>query len=136
MGAFIAGREHMWMLTGDPVLGHITTFGGHPLCCAAGIASLQVLLESGWIEQVRSKEALFRRLLVHPTIRVVRSAGLLIAIEFDSFDQNKSVIDACIAAGLLTDWYLFAPQCLRIAPPLSITETEIETACAIILSSL
>jgi acetylornithine/N-succinyldiaminopimelate aminotransferase len=136
MGAFIAGRDHMWMLTGDPVLGHITTFGGHPLCCAAGLASLQVLLESGWIEQVRSKEALFRRLLVHPTIRVVRSAGLLIAIEFDSFDQNKSVIDACIVSGLLTDWYLFAPQCLRIAPPLSITETEIEKACAIILSVL
>ena len=136
MGAFIACREHMWMLTGDPVLGHITTFGGHPLCCAAGLASLQVLLESGWIEQVRSKEALFRRLLVHPAINEVRSAGLLIAIEFDSFEQNKSVIDACIAAGLLTDWYLFAPQCLRIAPPLSITETEIEEACSIILSAL
>jgi acetylornithine/N-succinyldiaminopimelate aminotransferase len=136
MGAFIAEKKMMQTFTGDPVLGHITTFGGHPLCCAAGLASLQVLLESGWIEQVRSKEALFHRLLVDPRIRAVRSAGLLIAVEFDSFDQNKSVIDACIAAGLLTDWYLFAPQCLRIAPPLSITETEIEKACAIILSSL
>ena len=136
MGAFIADKKMMQTLTGDPVLGHITTFGGHPLCCAAGLASLQVLLECGWIEQVRSKEALFRRLLVHPAIRAVRSAGLLIAIEFDSFDQNKSVIDACIDSGLLTDWYLFAPQCLRIAPPLSITEAEIEKACCIILSSL
>jgi acetylornithine/N-succinyldiaminopimelate aminotransferase len=136
MGAFIADKKMMRTLTGDPVLGHITTFGGHPLCCAAGLASLQVLLESGWIEQVRSKEALFRRLLVHPAINAVRSAGLLIAIEFDSFEQNKSIIDACIASGLLTDWYLFAPQCLRIAPPLSITETEIEKACSIILSSL
>ena len=136
MGAFIAEKKMMQTLTGDPVLGHITTFGGHPLCCAAGLASLQVLLESGWIEQVRSKEALFRRLLIHPRIREVRSAGLLIAIEFDSFDQNKAVIDACIAAGLLTDWYLFAPQCLRIAPPLSITEAEIEEACSIIVSSL
>src|ERR1700722_10792348 len=136
MGAFVAEKKMMQTFTGDPVLGHITTFGGHPLCCAAGLASLQVLLESGWIEQVRSKEALFRRLLVHPPILVVRRAGLLIAIEFDSFDQNKSVIDACIAAGLLTDWYLFAPQCLRIAPPLSINETEIEKACAIILSAL
>jgi acetylornithine/succinyldiaminopimelate/putrescine aminotransferase len=136
MGAFIAEQKMMRTLTGDPVLGHITTFGGHPLCCAAGLASLQVLLESGWIEQVRSKEALFRRLLIHPRIRAVRSAGLLIAIEFDSFDQNKTVIDACIAEGLLADWYLFAPQCLRIAPPLSITETEIEKACSIILSSL
>ena len=136
MGAFIAEKKMMQTLTGDPILGHITTFGGHPLCCAAGLASLQVLLESGWIEQVKSKEALFRRLLIHPRIREVRSAGLLIAIEFDSFEQNKAVIDACIASGMLTDWYLFAPQCLRIAPPLSITETEIEKACSIILSSL
>jgi acetylornithine/N-succinyldiaminopimelate aminotransferase len=136
MGAFIAAKKLMQALTGDPVLGHITTFGGHPLCCAAGLASLQVLLESGWIEQVKQKEALFHSLLIHPAIRAVRSAGLLIAVEFESFDKNKSVIDACIASGLLTDWYLFAPHCLRIAPPLSITETEIEKACSIILSSV
>ena len=136
MGAFIAGRERMWALTGDPVLGHITTFGGHPLCCAAGLAALEVLLESGWITQVAQKEALFHRLLVHPAIRAVRSCGLLIAVEFDTFETNKRIIDACIANGLLTDWYLFAPQCLRIAPPLSITEELIEKACAIILSSL
>lgn len=136
MGAFIAGRERMWMLTGDPVLGHITTFGGHPLCCAAGLAAMQVLLESGWIAQVAEKEALFHRLLVHPAIRDVRSCGLLIAVEFDSFETNKRIIDACIAGGLLTDWYLFAPQCLRIAPPLSITGELITQACAIILSAI
>ncbi|GGB14073.1 aspartate aminotransferase family protein [Puia dinghuensis] len=136
MGAFIAHRQRMWSLTGDPVLGHITTFGGHPLCCAAGLASMQVLLESGWIEAVARKEALFRRLLVHPAIKSVRSSGLLIAVEFDDFEQNKRIIDACIAGGLLTDWYLFAPQCLRIAPPLSITEEQIEKACSIILSSI
>jgi acetylornithine/succinyldiaminopimelate/putrescine aminotransferase len=135
MGAFIAHRERMWALTGDPVLGHITTFGGHPLCCAAGHASMEVLLGSGWIEEVARKEALFRRLLVHPAIKTVRSRGLLIAVEYESFEQNKRVIDACIAAGVLTDWYLFAPHCLRIAPPLSITETQIEKACATILSS-
>ena len=136
MGAFIAGRERMWLLTGDPVLGHITTFGGHPLCCAAGLAAMQVLLESGWIAQVAEKEALFHRLLVHPAIREVRSCGLLIAVEFDSFETNKRIIDACIAGGLLTDWYLFAPQCLRIAPPLSITPELIEQACSIILSAI
>jgi acetylornithine/N-succinyldiaminopimelate aminotransferase len=136
MGAFIAGRERMWMLTGDPVLGHITTFGGHPLCCAAGLAAMQVLLESGWIAQVAEKEALFHRLLVHPAIRAVRSCGLLIAVEFDSFETNKRIIDACIAGGLLTDWYLFAPQCLRIAPPLSITHDLIAQACTIILSAI
>jgi acetylornithine/succinyldiaminopimelate/putrescine aminotransferase len=136
MGAFIASHERMWTLTGDPVLGHITTFGGHPLCCAAGLASMQVLLESGWIDQVAHKEALFRRLLVHPAIRAVRSCGLLIAVEFESFEQNKRVIDACIEKGLLTDWFLFAPQCLRIAPPLSITDTLIEQASSIFLSTL
>jgi acetylornithine/succinyldiaminopimelate/putrescine aminotransferase len=136
MGAFIAGRQHMWTLTGDPVLGHITTFGGHPLCCAAGHAALQVLLASGWIEEVAQKEALFRRLLVHPAIKSVRSTGLLIAVEFESFETNKRIIDACIAAGLLTDWFLFAPECMRIAPPLSITEEQIQKACTTILSSL
>jgi acetylornithine/N-succinyldiaminopimelate aminotransferase len=136
MGAFIAGRERMWALTGDPVLGHITTFGGHPLCCAAGLAAMQVLLESGWIAEVTQKEALFRRLLVHPAIRAVRSCGLLIAVEFDSFETNKRIIDKCIGQGVLTDWYLFAPQCLRIAPPLSITEALIEKACTIILSAI
>jgi acetylornithine/succinyldiaminopimelate/putrescine aminotransferase len=134
MGAFIAGQEKMSALTDKPVLGHITTFGGHPLCCAAGLASLQLLLEEDWITQVARKEQLFRRLLVHPAIRAVRSAGLLIAVEFDGFEQNKRIIDACIARGLLTDWFLFAPACMRIAPPLVISEEEIEKACSIILS--
>ena len=136
MGAFIAGRERMWLLTGDPVLGHITTFGGHPLCCAAGLAAMHVLLESGWIAEVAEKEALFHRLLVHPAIRAVRSCGLLIAVEFDSFETNKRIIDTCIERGLLTDWYLFAPQCLRIAPPLSITHELIGQACSMILAAI
>ena len=136
MGAFIADEPVMRALTGDPVLGHITTFGGHPLCCAAGLASFQVLLEGDWIGQVARKEQLFRSLLVHPAIRAVRSCGLLIAVEFGSFDQNKQVIDQCIAGGLLTDWYLFAPQCMRIAPPLIITEEQIAKACSIILAAI
>jgi acetylornithine/succinyldiaminopimelate/putrescine aminotransferase len=136
LGAFIAARPLMHTLASDPVLGHITTFGGHPLSCAAGMASLQVLLDSGWVGEVARKESLFHRLLVHPSIRSVRSAGLLIAVEFDSFEQNRRIIDACIGAGLLTDWYLFAPQCLRIAPPLSITDELIEKACSIILSAI
>jgi 4-aminobutyrate aminotransferase-like enzyme len=85
---------------------------------------------------VARKEQLFRRLLVHPAIRAIRSCGLLIAVEFDSFEQNKRVIDTCIERGLLTDWYLFAPQCLRIAPPLPIRDEEIEKACSIILSAI
>ncbi|HTI93953.1 MAG TPA: aminotransferase class III-fold pyridoxal phosphate-dependent enzyme [Puia sp.] len=136
MGAFISGREKMQTLTDAPVLGHITTFGGHPLCCAAGLASLQVLLEEDWMTAVDEKEQLFHRLLVHPSIRQVRSAGLLIAVEFESFEQNRRIIDACITAGLLTDWFLFAPQCMRIAPPLTISKEEIEKACTIILSAI
>jgi acetylornithine/N-succinyldiaminopimelate aminotransferase len=136
MGAFIAGRELMWTLTGDPVLGHITTFGGHPVCCAAGLASLRVLLEEDWIGQVTRKGALFHQLLSHTSIKAVRSSGLLMAVEFESFEKNKQVIDACIEKGLLTDWYLFAPQCMRIAPPLIISEEQIRKACSIILSCL
>jgi len=123
-------------LTDRPVLGHITTFGGHPVCCAAGVASLQVLLQQGWIEEVGKKEELFRRLLVHPAIRAVRSCGLLIAVEFGSSDESKRIIDACIRKGVLTDWFLFAPECLRIAPPLTITDQQIGSACEIILSAI
>ncbi|PWT77374.1 MAG: aspartate aminotransferase family protein [Bacteroidetes bacterium] len=133
LGAFIADRQIMDALTENPVLGHITTFGGHPVCCAAGMASMQVLLEEAWIGQVKKKEELFNHLLVHPKIKTVRSAGLLIAVEFENFEINKKIIDACIDRGVLVDWFLFAPQCLRIAPPLIISEEQIEQACNTIL---
>jgi acetylornithine/N-succinyldiaminopimelate aminotransferase len=136
LGAFIADKEMMWTLTENPVLGHITTFGGHPVSCAAGLASLQVLLDEGWIDQVGGKETLFRRRLVHPAIKAVRHCGLLIAIEFESAATNRRIIEACIRRGLLTDWFLFAPHCMRVAPPLTITEEQIDTACAIILECL
>lgn len=121
--------------TDNPVLGHITTFGGHPVCCAAGMAGLNALLEEGWIATVKAKEELFRSLLVHPKIKAVRSYGLWIAVEFDSFETNKQVIDTCIAAGVLTDWFLFASHCLRISPPLIISELQIEKACAVMLAA-
>lgn len=136
LGAFIANRELMWQLTDSPVLGHITTFGGHPVCCAAGRAAMQVLLQENLVEQVRRKEALFLSQLRHPLIKVVRSKGLMMAVEFESFEQNKAIIDACIARGVLTDWFLFAPQCMRIAPPLTISEDEITQACNVILEVL
>jgi acetylornithine/N-succinyldiaminopimelate aminotransferase len=136
LGAFIAGKNLMDNLMDKPVLGHITTFGGHPLSCAAGLAALNVLLEEIDITSIRQKESRFRQHLVHPAIRSVRSAGLLIAVEFDSFETNKLIIDRCIALGLLTDWFLFASHCLRIAPPLTIRDEEIDQACAIILRAL
>ncbi|MFT3826864.1 MAG: aminotransferase class III-fold pyridoxal phosphate-dependent enzyme [Chitinophagaceae bacterium] len=137
LGAFVADRKIMSALTENPVLGHITTFGGHPVCCAAGLAALKALLDEEMIESVRKKEKLFHKLLQHPKIKAVRSTGLLMAVEFDSFETNKKIIDACIAAkeAVLTDWFLFAPQCLRLAPPLSITTKEIKKACKIILQA-
>lgn len=136
LGAFIASKKLMDTLMDKPVLGHITTFGGHPLSCAAGMASLQVILKEKLFEQVPAKEKLFRELLVHPGIKAVRTAGLLIAVEFDSFEMNKQIIDRCIRNGLLTDWFLFASNCLRIAPPLIISEQEIGYACEVIVKAI
>jgi len=136
LGAFIADKKIMQALTENPVLGHITTFGGHPVSCAAGMAAMQVLLESNWIKEVKAKEKLFIDQLQHPLIKSIRSAGLWMAIEFESFDMNKKIIDACTKNGLITDWFLFAPQCLRVAPPLCITEKEINEACDIIMVCL
>jgi acetylornithine/N-succinyldiaminopimelate aminotransferase len=136
MGAFVAGRQKMWALTNRPALGHITTFGGHPVCCAAGMASMRLLLEEDWIQGVAFKEQLFKKRLIHPKIKAVRSRGLLLAIEFDCFETNKKIIDHCIAHGVLTDWFLFAPHCMRLAPPLTISEPDIEKACHIILQAV
>ena len=150
LGAFIADKKLMDSFTDNPVLGHITTFGGHPVCCAAGMAAMSVLLGGrnsvpsdderngvpfSIIDIVFAKEKLFRSLLVHPKIKAVRSFGLWMAIEFDSYETNKRIIDACIAEGVLTDWFLFASACLRISPPLTISEEEIQKACAVILQA-
>jgi acetylornithine/succinyldiaminopimelate/putrescine aminotransferase len=136
LGAFIANRDIMWSLTNNPVLGHITTFGGHPVNCAAGMAGMQALLEEDLISTVKEKEQLFRQYLQHPAIKSIRSLGLMMALELENFPINKAVIDHCIAKGLLTDWFLFAPECLRIAPPLIITPQQIKESCDIILEAL
>lgn len=136
LGAFVANKKIMDSLSVNPVLGHINTFGGHPVCCAAGLAAFDVMLEEKLIDTVKDKEQLFLSLLKHPSIRAVRSRGLMIAVEFESFEINKVIIDACISNGVFTDWFLFAPNCLRIAPPLTISEEEIKKACQVILSSI
>lgn len=135
LGAFIADRGLMGMLSENPVLGHITTFGGHPVCCAAGMAAMQALLEEGMMKGVSQKEELFRSLLVHPAIKEIRSCGCWLAIEFDSFETNKRVIDRCIENGVLTDWFLFASSSLRISPPLIISDAQIERAAGIIVAA-
>jgi acetylornithine/succinyldiaminopimelate/putrescine aminotransferase len=136
LGAFVADRKIMGLLTENPVLCHITTFGGHPVCCAAGLAAFKVLIKEKLAEQVRAKSDLFYEGLRHRAIKAVRASGLLIAVEFDSYETNKKVIDACLQQGVLTDWFLFAPECLRIAPPLTITEKEIKKAVRIILKAI
>ncbi len=130
LGAFIADKKIMDSLTNNPVLGHINTFGGHPVCCAAGLTALQVLLEEKMIEKVFEKEKLFLEHLKDVSnIKKLRSHGLMMALEFESFEQNKKVIDGLLEEGIFTDWFLFASQCLRIVPPLIISEDEILRAC-------
>jgi len=136
LGAFIADRKLMSVLTDNPVLGHITTFGGHPVCCAAGLAALKALLDEDMMKDVKRKEELFRSFLIHKRIRSVRSFGLWLAVEFDSFETNKKIIDHCIANGVLTDWFLFASHCLRISPPLIISDEQIKKACEIVLRAI
>lgn len=136
LGAFVADRELMMQLADNPVLGHITTFGGHPVCCAAGLAAMQALISEAMTDSVTQKGDLFKSLLQHEQIKAARHIGLLMAVEFDSFETNKKVIDAVIETGALTDWFLFASNCLRICPPLTISEAEIRKACDIIIEAL
>jgi acetylornithine/succinyldiaminopimelate/putrescine aminotransferase len=136
LGAFIADKKLMDTLSYDPVLGHINTFGGHPVSCAAGLAAFNALLTERMIDEVIKKEKLFLTLLKHPLIKNVSSVGLMLAVEFDSYDINKKIIDRCIEQGVFTDWFLFAAHAMRIVPPLNISEEEIDTACKIIISVL
>lgn len=135
LGAFIADKEIMQALSDNPPLGHITTFGGHPVSCAAAVASLKII--SGISEkEIDERENLFRQLLVHPSIINITGKGLLLGIEFENAELCQQVIKQCIHQGIITDWFLFAPQKLRIAPPLNISLHEIQSACQIILSSI
>jgi acetylornithine/succinyldiaminopimelate/putrescine aminotransferase len=136
IGAFMASQSIMQVLKTNPVLGHITTFGGHPVCCAASLAALNVTLEENLAEQALAKGKLIRSLLVHPKIKEVRGRGLMLAAQLESFEELKSAIDGCIEKGLIIDWFLFCDDAMRIAPPLIITEAQIREAVAIILEVL
>ncbi|MGI8951154.1 MAG: aspartate aminotransferase family protein [Chitinophagaceae bacterium] len=136
LGAFIADKKLMDNLSYNPMLGHITTFGGHPVSCAAGKAALEVLLEEKFMENVKRKEQIINNHLHHSLIKKISSCGLWASLGFDSFETNKKVIANCIKNGLITDWFLFAPECLRIAPPLIISDEELILACRIIIKSI
>ncbi|RYU94809.1 aspartate aminotransferase family protein [Emticicia agri] len=136
IGAFIAPQAIMSVFKDNPILGHITTFGGHPVSCAASLATLSTILEGNLINEVKRKAELFKKLLVHPKIKEVRNQGLMMAVEFDNFEVLKPIIDRAITKGVITDWFLYCDNSMRIAPPLIITEEEIRQACAIILDNI
>ena len=136
MGAFLASRPLMNTLSNNPILGHITTFGGHPVACAAGHAAFNVLLDEKLMDTVSSKSELFKELLIHPQIKQVHGMGLLLAVELDSFDTVNACIQQMLDQNLFADWFLYAPHCLRVCPPLTITNQEIQLACTSILQIL
>jgi acetylornithine/succinyldiaminopimelate/putrescine aminotransferase len=137
LGAFISSKEIMKTLASDPEPGHITTFGGHPVSCAAAIASLHFLTTSGLIDLAESKAHLFiKRLSGHPKIKEIRHKGLMIGVELDTSGSVQKLISIFAGNGLVTDSFLFRPNAFRIAPPLIITEAEIQPACDRIISSL
>ena len=136
LGAFISSQKLMSTLTVAPVLGHITTFGGHPVSCAAGKKAFEILTEQKLMDTVAAKSELLQSLLVHPAIVQMQGIGLWFSLRFTSDTLAQKVAHACVQNGVITDWFLFAPDAIRVAPPLIITETEIRAACRIILQSI
>jgi acetylornithine/succinyldiaminopimelate/putrescine aminotransferase len=143
LGAFIADKKIMDQLTENPVLGHISTFGGHPLSCSAGLASLELLLNENWVEQVKEKETFIKSLCEEwlaghrsPMLKEIRSFGLWMAIELVNDEALRKMVAHCIENGVLTDWFLFSSASLRISPPLTISKAELETGFRVILAGL
>lgn len=136
LGAFVASKEIMDVIKANPMLGHITTFGGHPVSCAAALASLETILEEKLIEGVAEKAALFRKELSHPQVKEIRGLGLMMCLQVDNFDQVYNISKYCAENGVMIDWYLHCETALRIAPPLTISTTEILEACQVIRTAL
>ena len=136
IGCFIAKKEIMMSLSESPVLGHLTTFGGHPVSCAAAIATVEEIIAKKMMDSISRKEKLFRKLLIHPKIETITGKGLMLAIHLSDEKLVQDVIIKCFEGGLLIDWFLFNSKALRIAPPLIITEGEIKKVCKIIQSAL
>lgn len=136
MGAFISSHDRMRLLTHDPVLGHITTFGGHPLPCVAGLAALEILQDDGLAQNAERMGGSFKELLNHPTIVEVRGEGLMLAVDLGDTDRVQRVVHACLERGVLGFWFLSCPTAFRIAPPLTITAEQVNGACAVIATAL
>ncbi len=136
LGAFIASQKMMASLSDNPALGHITTFGGNPLSCAAGLAAFNYIVKSKLTASVSKKEKLFLELLEHTAIKEIRGIGLMFALQFESWYVCKKVMEICLKNGIIVDWFLFNPSSMRICPPLTITEKEIKEACSKIILSI
>ena len=136
LGAFISSHGNMKVLTENPVLGHITTFGGHPVSCAAGLETLKILLEGELVSNVEKKGLLFRKLLKHKLIKEIRGKGLMLAVELGDEKLMLELVNAGVEKGFITDWFLFCSTAFRISPPLTISEEQIKNACALIIEAL
>ncbi len=136
IGAFISSFENMEMLSHDPMLGHITTFGGHPVNCAAALANIEVLEEEKIIDEVEDKGKFIENRLQHPLVKEIRRIGMFFAIELDSFELVNQVVRKNIDKGLISYWFLSTDHAFRIAPPLTISYKELEISCKIILESM
>ena len=136
IGCFVASRVLMRHLAVDPILGHITTFGGHPVSCAAALATLQTILDERLVDRVAGLERVLREELVHPKILDVRTAGLWAAMELENFATVQGVIKRALDRGVIVDWFLFNDRSVRIAPPLIIPEDELRTVCRTLIECL
>ncbi len=137
LGAFIAARKVMDSLAFNPELGHITTFGGHPVSCAAALAALEVLTEGILVPEAENKGTLFEETLAgHPALSAIRRAGFALGLDLADERKKSEFARAALGQGLIIDWYLFRPATFRIAPPLTITEVEIGEACKRLIESL
>jgi acetylornithine/succinyldiaminopimelate/putrescine aminotransferase len=136
IGAFISSEENMRTLTYEPMLGHITTFGGNPVCCASALATLEVIEQEKLIEQVEQKGKLIAQLITHPKIKEMRRMGMMFAFDFDTAERVNNIVNYAKDHGVICYWFLSHPYSFRIAPPLTITEEEIRKACAVILEAI
>lgn len=137
LGAFVSSNRVMECISHDPALGHITTFGGHPVCCAAGLAAMDYLIDNDVLAGVERKGALFERLLGgHPAVREIRRSGLLMAVELGSSERLFRIMELFKEHGILSDWFLFCDTAFRISPPLTITDEEAADVCRIVTGCL
>ena len=136
MGAFVSRKEVMATLSSNPILGHITTFGGHPVCCAAALGNIAAIQNENLVETCEEKGLLLEQLIRHPSIVELRRIGMMFALEFPDRETSFKIVDRCLHKGLIAFYFLSCPESFRLAPPLTITEREIRTGAAIIREAI